>query len=159
LCVCPYLSSINGNFWVPAQSVFLGENSPLGSFPFFRAQLLKHRHVILLCIILLCIHICSVNDENPHIKIEIKLWDATRSQQSHKELISQRLRPTSVVEWCTIGHLQKQKTAKNSTLCQWNPLRVTRSDLTDLWMATVLDWTGHRLLGPAGSTMATVHLR
>ena len=32
-----------------------------------------------------------------------------------------------------------------------------RSNLTDLWMATVLDWTGHRLLGPAGSTMATVH--
>ena len=29
---------------------FLGENGPLGSFPFFRAQDLKHRHVILLCL-------------------------------------------------------------------------------------------------------------
>jgi len=91
------------------KAFFLGENGPLGSFPFFQAQLLKHRHVILLCIILLCIHICSVNDENPHIKIELKLWDATRSQQSHEELIPQRLQPTSVMEWCTIRHLQKQK--------------------------------------------------
>ena len=58
---------------------------------------------------------------------------------------------------CHGVHDRAPTEAKNSTLCQWNPLRVTRSDLADLWMATVLDWTGHRLLGPAGCTMATVH--
>jgi len=89
---------------VPAQSVFFRRERPSGKFSIFPGTALKHRHVILLCI-----HICSVNDENPHIKIELKLWDATRSQRSHEELISQRLRPTSIMEWCTIGHLQKQK--------------------------------------------------
>ena len=67
---------------MPAQSVFLGENGPLGSFPFFWAQLLKHHHVILLCI-----RICCVNDENPHIKNWTKIMGchkkSTKSQRAN----------------------------------------------------------------------------
>jgi len=121
----PYLSPIMEIFGCWPKVFFLGENGPLGRFPFFWAQLLKHCHVILLCIILLCIHICSVNDENPHIKNWTKIWDTTRSQQSHEELISQRLWPTSVMEWMV--HNRAPTEAKNSKKFYSVPVESTQS--------------------------------
>jgi len=42
---------------------------------------------------------------------------------------------------------------------QWNQFGDTQFDLVDSWMATGLDWMGHRPLGHAGSTTAAVHCR
>jgi len=63
-----------------------------------------------------------------HKKIELKLWDTTRSQESHEELISQRLQPTSVMEWCTIRHLCATE-VKNSQNFYSVPVESTQSYL------------------------------